>query len=160
MTAIDTIENVLRAKLLKASLIFIPQHGATEQALDALSKVLPRSLSKTHLSLLKRWNGVNLDVVRIYGATSTPNELRGLADVQNEPFSQIPGAIVFGDDPSGFVYAESLDGKIMSLDLSSGEIETIANNMNDFFSSFVFGPKAAEFAGDAWLSKLKKVGLI
>lgn len=158
MTAIEAIKRVIESKVLKKSLTYLPGRGATVQELAELSDKLPRPLSTRHLALLKHWNGINLDVVRLYGASPTFGELRGLSETQSGPLTKVPGAIVFGDDPSGFIYAEASNGEILSFDSSFGEIKAIASNLDDFFTRLVFGKDAAEFAGDEWMNNLRMGG--
>ena len=160
MTATETVARVLESGLIKRGLMHIPGRGATKQELEALSRKLVRPLSDAHSTLLMRWNGINLDVVRIYAVTPVPGELRGLEEVQAGPLTEIRGAIVFGDDPSGFVYAESLDGTIISLDSSFGTVSVVAEDLDSFFGRLVFGIDAAKFAGDDWFDEVKQAGLI
>lgn len=160
MTAVQTIERVLKSKILKESLTYVPGRGVTSQELMELSNKLPRTLSEAQLSLLKRWNGLNLDVVRVYGASPTDGELRGLSEVQSGPLSEISGNVIFADDPSGFVYAETSTGEIISFDSSFGEVKTIAASLDDFFDRLVFGKDADQFAGKDWLSDLRDAGLV
>lgn len=159
MTATETIELVLKVRLLRKSLVFVPDRGATEPELVELSKKLSRPLSSMHISLLRRWNGLNLDVIRLYGASPTASELRGIAEAQSGPIVMIPGMVVFGDDPSGYVYAEALSGEVVSFDSSSGESKIVASSLDDFFGRLVFGSDAGEFAGDRWLQDIRSVGL-
>jgi hypothetical protein len=58
-----------------------------------------------------------------------------------------PGTIQFGDDPSGFMYAERTAGEIVSWDASNGEAKTIATDLDDFLVRLVCGPDADQFAG-------------
>jgi len=80
--------------------------------------------------------------------------------MQSKALINVPGAIFFGDDPSGFVYAETLNGTIVSMDSSSGEIKIISSNVDDFFSRLIFGKDASRFAGDDWADGLKAASLI
>lgn len=157
---VETIERVLEAKVLKKSLIYVPERGATEQELAELAKKLPRVLSESHLSLLKRWNGINLDVLRLYGASPAIGELRALSEAQSGLLVSLPGAIVFGDDPSGFVYAETLTGEIVSFDSSYGDLRAVASSLDDFIERLVFGKDADKFAGDDWRDDLRGAGLV
>lgn len=159
MTATEVIERVLKTNVLKKSLTYVSERGATIQELSELSKHLPRPLSNTHLSILKRWNGLNLEILRIYGASPIPGELRGLSETQFPQLANLPDTIVFGDDPSGFIFAEAKGGEVISYDVSSDEMEIIATSLDDFFTRLVFGKDAAKFAGDKWLSELRRAGL-
>lgn len=159
MGAVETIERVLASGVLTASLVFVPARGATAEELRELSVKLPRALSERHEELLRRWNGLNLDVIRLYGASPTAGELRGLLESQRYG-NAAQGAIVFGDDPSGFVYIENKDGQIAALDSSLGTQRLIASSLDDFFGRLVFGSDAQHFAGKAWLEELKSRGIV
>lgn len=159
MTPVEIIERVLETQVLKKSLTYIPDTGATLEELTSLSKNLPRELSGSHVCLLGRWNGINLDIVRIFSASSTNTELRSLTESQLGRIEGVTDAIFFGDDPSGFLYLEDSLGEIYSLDSQSGNVRQVAVNLVDFFARLVFGKDAADFAGDDWHRDLKRVGL-
>jgi hypothetical protein len=160
MSAVDKIERVLRANVLKKALTFIPPRGATDMEIAAAGKALPRPLSARHSALLRRWNGMNLDVVRVYGATETPKEIRALTDAQLSVLAATPGSIVFGDDPAGFVYAELANGQIALWDSDFGDIEIVAANLDEFFDRLVFGVDAEQFAGEEWKLRLEAAKLL
>lgn len=160
MAAIDVIERALAADILLPSLTYVPQRGAVKEQLTSISGVLPRPLSESHERLLKRWDGLNLDVLRLYGASPHPGELRGLAEAQIGPLVAVPGTVVFGDDPAGFVYGETKSGEVMSFDSASGQMKKVAESIDDFFERLVFGKDAADFAGADWLYELKSAGLV
>jgi hypothetical protein len=155
MSAVDKIDRVLRANVLRKGLTYIPQRGATDIEIAAANKALQRPLSTRHTALLRRWNGLNLEVVRLYGATETPGEIRALAEAQLAMLAATQRAIVFGDDPAGFVYAELTDGRIVLWDSDLGDIEVVAANMDEFFDRLVFGADADQFAGEGWRSRLE-----
>jgi len=159
MTAVDVIERALDAGILIESLTYVPQRGATEGELAKVAGDLRRPLSEGHANILRRWNGINLDVLRVHGASPSPGEIQGLAEVQSGPLADVHGTVVFGDDSSGFVYGETESGEVMSLDLASGQIKKIAASIDDFFVRLVFGKDAAEFAGECWLDELKGAGI-
>jgi hypothetical protein len=160
VSAIDTIERVLRAHVLKKGLTFIPPRGATDIEVAAADNALQRPLSARHAALLRRWNGLNLEVVRLYGATETPGEIRALAEAQLPVLAATPGTIVFGDDPAGFVYGELADDRIVIWDSELGGIEVVAANMDEFFDHLVFGADADQFAGEDWKAKLEAAKLL
>lgn len=158
--AVDKIERVLQANILSKDSMYIPPRGATDIEIAAVNKKLPRPLSPQHAALLRRWNGMNLARVRVYGATATQGEIRALADSQLEVLAKTPGSIVFGDDPAGFVYAELIDGRVVDWDGDYGTIEVTAANIDDFFDHLVFGIDADQFAGDEWKDKLRAAKLL
>lgn len=128
--------------------------------LAALANVLPRSLSETHERILRRWNGLNLDIIRFFRAGKSIKRLPGLVDCQIPPLAEMPGVIVFANDPSGFQYGETAAGEILSFDHDGGEIGSIASSMEEFFCDLLFGARAAEFAGRDWYDALAAAGII
>ena len=154
MIAVDVIEQMLSIGVLNSALTSVPNMGASEIELVRVVKTIGRPLSEPHARILKRWNGINLDIIRIYGATSTDEETRSLADAQITGMALLPGTIAFGDDPSGFIYGEDVAGSIVSFDSSCGELEIIASDMDDFFCRLVFGKDAEMFAGKEWAKLL------
>ena len=159
MSAIDVIDRALRAKVIREGLTYVPKLGATDAELAALSETLQRPLSRAHASILTRWNGLNLNILRIYGASPTPRELRGLQETQSSALGRIPGVIVFGDDSAGFMYGEAENGEVLQYDTKSDRVKTVASSLDDFFDRLVFGKDAAQFAGEKWQNDLRKVGL-
>jgi hypothetical protein len=63
MSAVDKIDRVLRANVLRKGLTYIPQRGATDLEVAAVNEAMQRPLSTRHTALLRRWNGLNLEVV-------------------------------------------------------------------------------------------------
>ena len=159
MTPVEVIEQVLNAKFLNPSLIYIPDVGATVDDLESLSKKLPRKISDSHACLLQRWNGINLGVIRVFSATSGNRRLRYLIDFQLEEIEGLSGAVVFGDDPAGFVYLEDSVGEIYTLDSDPACLKRVAADLSDFFARLVFGKDASDFAGAEWHRDLRRVGL-
>lgn len=161
MTNIELIEKVLSSGLLLEPLTYIPANGANHIELSVLNDALPKPLSAAHKSILQKWNGLNLDVIRLYGASAISGELKGLTESQdNVPISFSDGYIVFGDDPAGFVYLEDDEGRIWSLDTEIQVTSLIAIDMDDFFQNYLFGLKGFEFGGENWMLELRSAGLI
>lgn len=159
MSAASIITKAIKSGALIEGLIVIPSSGATELEITREEALLPRTMSEQHKDILRCWNGVNLDILRLYGC-SDHEELRRLSETQGDLFSKIEGAIAFGDDPAGFIYAESADGSIYSSQVSTGEEKKLAENLNDFFERLVFGEDAKEFGGEDWEKELVDAGLI
>jgi hypothetical protein len=159
MKAITIIEKAISSCVLLEDMTVIPLSGSSESDIMEEERLLSRSLSSSHKSLLKKWNGVNLDVIRLYGCGSVHEEFKRLSTCQTGVLAESVGNIVFGDDPSGFMYAEKSDGKILSVQTSVGEIKEIAENLDDFFERFVFGKDAKEFGGEDWVKELMDAGM-
>lgn len=166
MDFIKKIENVIRADLLSKNLSDIPLYGVTDEMIQEEEKKLNRPLSNYHKQFLKRWNGANLDFIRVYGVHRTENEfIKELAieykEWIEEIISDIEGnPIFFADDTAGFMYFELEDGKIVELDSEFSGLNIIADNMRDFFLNYLFGERANEYMGDEWKQQLKKKGII
>ncbi|MFI0416533.1 MAG: SMI1/KNR4 family protein [Candidatus Thiodiazotropha sp.] len=160
MNAVAKIEQALRSGVLIEDLIVVPQSGATDGMIASEEKKLSRSLSSQHKKLLKRWNGMNIDVIRLYGCGPVVDEIDALFNRQSGVLSEQKGNVVFGDDPAGYMYAEADDGSILSVDTASGEVKKLANDIDDFFSRLVFGVDAKDFAGDDWKQELVDSGML
>jgi hypothetical protein len=158
MTAVEIIERVLGTKVLHPSLIYVPGRGASAEEIAAVASKLPRALSPAHQGLLRRWNGLNLEVIRIYGTVES-REIQGLADNQDESLSEEPGMIIFADSPTGIAYAEDADGIIVSYDFDGGDVSALAPDFDDFFVRLVFGKDSAEFCGEDWRQQLAASGV-
>lgn len=159
MTNVEFIETVLSSGLLIKELTYIPLQGASLDELINLDTNLIRPLSQPHKDILQKWNGLNLDVIRIFGATPTSGELKGLTEVQDTVLAR-GGNIVFADDPAGFMYVEDIEGGIWSIDIQSDNKSLVSQNMDDFFKSYLFGSKASAFGGESWIDELRAAKLI
>ncbi|MBO9880699.1 SMI1/KNR4 family protein [Xanthomonas sp. D-109] len=149
MDAISTIEQVLRSGLLSENLVFAPSAGVLPAQLSALEIILPRSISPQHRALLARWNGIDLDVIRVLGTGNIEGQLPRIED--NQALSTETGhagAIAIANDPSGFVYFELPDGSVIAWDHDGGGTTFMASDINDFFGQTVFGSRGAEFFGE------------
>jgi hypothetical protein len=163
MSAIATIERVLagldRAPL-NVGMVTIPETGASEQEIKAEEVFLSRPLSAPHAALLKKWNGLNLDMIRIYGVGAVRSRIRRLKDNQLDSVARMPGFIAFGSDPSGFVYAEGKNLEVYCFDTDGGDRpEPIASNIEDFFGRYVFGPDSDKFIDTDWKEGLRQAGI-
>lgn len=158
--ATDVIDRVLAADLLVREMVVLPG-GVADAAITREGARLPRTLSVEHRSIFERWNGVNLDVLRIYGCEGTSEAAIGrLAHRQVGVVNQVRGAIAFASDPAGFVYVEGDDGCVYSIDSDGGAVERLASSIGDFLERVVFGPDAGQFYGDDWLRELQDAGLV
>ena len=162
MRAKDIIERALNSSYLMEELeglIVVPKAGATDEVIKEEENLIKRKLSKQHKDILKKWNGINLEVVRLYGCGSVDEELDRLSDKQMQGLTN-KGQIVIGSDPSGFIYLESFGGAVSVYDPEGDEIREIARDLDDFFCRLVFGKDAREFAGEDWETDLIKAGIL
>lgn len=160
MSSVTIIEKAIASGVLIEGLTIMPSRGATDVEIVKEEAALPRPLSKQHREILKRWNGMNMDILRLYGCGNVHEELRRLSEAQIVIFSSVENEIVFGDDPAGFMYAEGVDGSIHSVQVSTGEEKKLAVSLDDFFERLVFGQDAKEFGGTDWQEELADCGLL
>jgi len=109
---------------------------------------------------MKKWNGMNLDVIRLYGCGDVHPELKRLSASQSGVLAEGAGNIVFGDDPSGFMCAEKGDGIILSVQVSTGEVKEVAFDIDDLFERYIFGKDVKEFGGEDWVEELLEAGVL
>jgi hypothetical protein len=160
MGATETISKVLNSQLLLAELILVPRRGASTLEIEEEQKLLDRPFSPQHQSLLSKWNGIALEVIRFFGCGPRTGEVGRLSDYQLNLDLSIPRGIAIASDAAGFVYFEAADGRVYSFDNDGGMIKLIAQDIDDFVDRLVFGQDAAEFAGNDWLEDLKSNGLL
>jgi len=154
--AIAKIEQVICSGVLLEGLTFVPIHGATNAEISAAEVAVSRPISDSHKVLLRRWNGLNLDVIRVFGCDPSENEVRNLADCQRADSNNT----VFGDDPAGFAYSEAPDGKIYCHDSDPKSQHLVADDLELFFTSYVFGAGAELFGGEDWVAELVESGVV
>lgn len=160
MTSINTIKKILESNILLPELIIIPGYGATEGEIHEEEIRLGRELRSEHIAILRQWNGIALDVIRFFGCGASTGKIGRLCDFQIPINFDVLGAIVVGSDASGFVYVQSGDGLIFSLDTDGGKFKMLAKNLDDFIGRVVFGPDADSFAGEDWLNELREAGVV
>jgi hypothetical protein len=154
MGAVQTIEKVIaasRAKRLDLGAVLVSLRGATDAELAELERGVARPLAPAHAELLRRWNGLDLAVLRIHGAGTPEPGIR--------PIGWEGRTLVLASDPSGFVYVESPGGAIIQIDTDGGDHTRVANDFDDFLCGYVFGAQSAKFMGDAWRAELIAAGL-
>jgi hypothetical protein len=138
---IETVDRVLASDLLAPELVTVPDRGAAD---DELTNVfdLERADHLPLIQLLRRWNGLDLDTVRIHGVGNLPD---GICSAH-----RTGDGLVFASDPAGFVYVLKEDGSVSSVDHDGGSVTRVADDVVDFICNFVFGNRAVDFAGDDW----------
>jgi hypothetical protein len=153
MSMIEIIEKAINSKVLIESLILIPKVGATLDEIKEEESLLGKPFSDYHKTLLRKWNGMDLDIIRIYCCGKPSNRIKRIFEEQiNQLNSQ--GFIVFGSDPSGFIYLENDKAEIFSFDTDGGELEFLAKNLDEFFTNLVFGVHSDKFLGEDWKNSL------
>lgn len=165
MAAVETIERVLAAQaagadLFVESLTQVPQRGATEEEITKEAQALGRAPSPEYLALLRRWNGLDLDVVRFFGVGPCERGLSRLSEEQERAPGAAPSMLVIGADPSGFTFLESAEGAIFQFDHDGGSLAHLADSFDLFVAEVLFGRRAGEFLGEEWLAQLRAVQLV
>ena len=158
MSTIEILSKVIRSGILQEELTTIPERGATSEEIAGEELLLDRSLSEQHKDILRKWNGLDLDVLRLFGCGQS--EIPRISHFQFDFPGRPPGCVVIGSDPSGFLYFEDGRGNIWSCDTDGGSTNLLAKDLNDFFSRLVFGRDASRFAGDEWAEDIRKAGII
>lgn len=160
MNVINKIEDVLISEILNKNLTVVPNKGASIEDIQQEEKLLNKEISQQYKNLLKKWNGIDLEVISFYGCNEPENTLECLRNNQELLPSTIPKGIIIGSDPAGFIYIEDESGKIFLLDTDGGEISEIASSIEDLICNYVFGKKAKEFGGEEWEQELRDNKLI
>jgi hypothetical protein len=158
MNAVALLETITSPRtmgkgLLLPELVSIPVFGASDTEIKEEEATLGKSLSEGYRRFLRRWNGIDLDVIRLYGAGSVS---KGIGALKNAQLPALAEFIAIGSDPAGFVYAEGDGGKVYSFDHDGGEIECIARDFDAFIVEYVFGKDSAAFMGDDWRLQVTK----
>lgn len=135
----EFIERVVASGLLTQGLVRVSELGASQSDLDG-APCIPTDLRE----VLAWRNGLDLDVVRLHGVG------RQELVLQRTGFPGWPDTVVFASDPAGFQYFLDPAGKVLCYDHDGGDIGQVAESVDDFIRGYVFGPRAAEFAGEKW----------
>lgn len=159
MNFLIKVENVLSSNLLINELTFIPQLGAALEQIVNEEKFMIRPLSEQHKELLKKWNGINLDVIQFFGCDTSQSDAE-LKNNQELLPREIKKGIIIASDPSGFLYIEDEEGKIFLLDTDGGQISIIASSLEDLICNYIFGNRAEEFGGKEWKRELEENKII
>jgi len=160
MSAVEVIAKVLRSRLLIEELTVLPLRGASDDQIESEQRIIGRRFSLGLARFLRRWNGANLDVLVLFGCGETHSEIPRFRDRQSLRPKQMEEATIIGSDPAGFVFAESSDGKVISIDTQDGARKVVGSSFDDFICRFVFGLDSHLFAGDEWKQELQDVGLL
>ena len=133
----DFIRRVLSSGLLTPTLVCVPSSGANNSDLSQAN------LTDDLRELLEWRNGLDLDVIRVHGFGEVEPGITPAVIHAN-------GLLEFASDPAGFRYLLGDDGSVSSMDHDGGAIEKVTDSVDSFFRTFIFGNRAAEFAGADW----------
>lgn len=160
MSAVERIESVLDTGLLIPQLLLVPQWGATTEEIQIEEELVGRTLCRDHVAILRRWNGIALDVLRLFGCGESSTTIGRLSSSQNADNFGVDGSVVVGSDAAGFTYLQAPNQRVYSFDSDGGAFELLATSLDDFIDRVVFGPDAALFAGQEWLAELRSAGIV
>ena len=137
------VDRVVASGVLSASLCEFPPPAALAEIQRAelrMGQRVPESLR----SLLCRWNGVNLDVLRLLPCETMEARDEGL---------------YFANDPAGFMYFLDSSGAVVMLNADGGDLKVVASDLSDLLTGYIFGARARAFAGEEWARELAAAGL-
>ena len=137
------VERVLASGVLSASLTEL-RPPASSQGIEKTEARLGRRLPDKLRALLGRWDGANLDVIRLVPCDKL--------DVQEE-------GLYFANDPAGFMYFLDSEDRVVVLDTDGGGLKAAAADVEDFLTGYVFGSRSEEFMGAQWITELRAAGL-
>lgn len=157
---IQKINKVIDSSLLIKDLTFIPSRGATMEEIKNEEKYLSHNLLPQHVNFLRNWNGIDLDIIRIFGCGVVEGSLETLRDNQDYMPLSFKDGVIFASDPSGFLYIENSQREIFYLDTDGGEIEKICSSFGDFIDKYLFGIHADIFFGKEWHNQLMESKII
>jgi hypothetical protein len=155
------IEIIIESGVLSDGLVDISANGATSGELAQLETLVGRPLCEDHRALLLRWNGADLDVVRILPVASTSDResiVSAFTYIHFPP--RVSKPIPLASDPAGFVYYETESGEVWVWDHDGGSNELVATDVREFFTELVFGRRASEFIDQQWHEELVQAGIL
>ncbi len=162
---IDKIQKIIhskylmtRSEFLSKSFIHIPQNGASNDDIKNEEDLLGKCLSEDYKVLLKKYNGINLDIIRFCGVGDTEQYIDRLVDSQ----AHCPkDKLLIGKSPSGLCYLMDNDGKIYWYDTREIDSEELlARSLSELIDDILFGVHAESFAGEEWKEELKQAGIV
>ncbi len=145
MNTKELIEKVIASGILLNELTELSLSGATDKELDEAENRVGVKIDEGLKELLRAYDGANLDIIRFYAIGRIINTKKGLK---------------FADDPSGFIFYVNATGEVISEDTDGGNVKKVASSVKEFIHSYLFGERAAEFAGEEWLQELIKAEII
>jgi hypothetical protein len=158
MIAIEKIRAALNSGVLTPELTIVPARGATHDDIESEEAILGRPLCADHVAILRTWNGLALDILRLFGCGPNAGEVGRISDYQFPAASRF--GIVIGSDASGFAYIQTHDSRVLSFDSDGSEVKLLATGLDEFFERLVFGPDAERFGGSEWFGELRDAGMI
>ena len=156
MSAESKINKVLQTDLLMKTLVTVPTGGSSVAAINEQENKIGDTFSVALRALLQRWNGLDLEVIRLFACEGGVTEQIYRMQLPELRFKKM---VCFGSDPSGFLFCEDRDGRVFSFDTDGGNLKKMADDIDSFFDRVVFGSDGIQFSGVEWLNELKSFGL-
>lgn len=103
MGAVDKIRAVLDTSLLMPELVIVPSSGATDNEISDEQALVGRIFCNDHVAILRQWNGIALDIVKLFGCSDSVGEIGRISAWHRPGEYGVVGAVVVGADPSGFL---------------------------------------------------------
>ena len=152
---VEIIQKIIDSDLIIKELCFIPKQGVSVLGLEKWNffKDYGQENSSSYILFLKKWNGIDIDVIRFFGVSSNEN-------IPEIKFDQEHSLLIIASDPAGFLYGMDNEGKIYSLDTESNTKKLIAPSFDDFILQFVFSSTSQDFLGIDWCLQLKEIGIV
>lgn len=156
----ERIRRVLASGLLRKDLTRLPTHGASVVEIAETESQLAHPLSDAFKGVVREWNGLDLEVVRVCGVGRPDDGFDAVLSYWWLAAAVGPRFNAVASDPDGFVYGEQADGSILQWDHDGGGNEVVAPSFEDCICGLVFGERAAEFSGEEWLAGLRGYSII
>ena len=101
MNAVERIRAVIQAGVLCPELTLIPRQGATDYEIRHEESLVGRPLCADHREILRHWNGIGLEVIRLFGCGESTDEIGRLSAFQIDSCLGEDDRIVVGSDAAG-----------------------------------------------------------
>jgi hypothetical protein len=163
MNIVEKLEQVIASNIIGEELLFAPSKGISKEKMLELDIAFNNLLSEDLKSLLRKWNGLHLDIINFFGfGDPLEGSINSMEENQlkNYHVYNYKDFLAFADDPAAYLYLQSPSGEIYTFDLKNSYMDRVSSSLEDFICNYVFGKRAAEFAGDEWFDEVKAAGLI
>lgn len=137
-------EKLIASGVVMDSLAELPDNGADDQQISLTQAKLGTVLPSELVSLLKTYDGANLEVIRFNSIGSIEMSEQGF---------------LFASCPAGFMYHITSNGEVIVEDTDGGDMDRIASSLHEFIYSYLFGSRSAEFCGAEWYQELVAAGI-
>lgn len=150
-TAIQIIEEFIKSDLIILELCTIPKNGISDEDIKKISSLYEYKplIDSGYIDLLKKWNYLDIDIIRFYGFENKFNERNCYYDPEEK-------VIIFASDPAGFLYGMNEKNEILSVDTKLNLTKIVSRSFQIFVEDYIFGKDSIYFMGEEWFLDLKK----